>query len=270
MYTYTINFMDFTKLALKNEWRDAIFIFAEEHELAKLGTAPNITMQFTTYDNDLPIVLVTTEEQLIPIYDNTLAPNTYVLLLDKNALANSKQTAWEYVYNALKVFKPIQHALFAEWYTVISQKAGDKSFPLNMNKNPHFEWDKPKIDTDSSEWYRQMCTTAEQNNLCALGVDRRHSTDLLDLTGHVLEPYPMQLVLYNFVNLRKLQLGYIQRSHSNNYMIRDTVYALQIMAEGGQVNTVPQFEISAPTVTFTEDDIHTVLELPKKFKGVLR
>lgn len=265
MYTYNITMTDFTKLAIKNNWHNAVFIFAEEKDLSKLSTAPNITMQFSTYDEELPIILVLVNEQLSAIYDNALPPNTYILQLDKNALENAKLSAWEYVLNGIKLFRPIQYALFAEWYTVISQN--DK--PLNMNKNPHYDWENAKIDVDSSDWYKQMCITAEQNTLCALGVDRRHSTDLLGITGHVAEPYPMQLVLYNFINLRKLDLG-LQRTHASNYMVRDTVLALQIMADGGAVNTVPQFTISAPTVTYTEDDLHIVLELPKKFKGVLK
>ena len=265
MYTYNIAMTDFTKLAIKNDWHDAVFVFAEEKDLSKLSTAPNITMQFSTYDENLPIILVLVNEELTTIYDNALPPNTYILQLDKNALETAKLSAWEYVLNGIKLFRPIQHALFTEWYTVISQN--DK--PLNMNKNPHYDWEGPKIDTDSSDWYRQMCVTAEQNTLCALGVDRRHNTDLLGITGHVAEPYPLQLVLYNFINLRKLELG-LQRTHASNYMVRDTVLALQIMADGGAVNTVPQFTISAPTVTYTEDDLHIVLDLPKKFKGVLK
>jgi hypothetical protein len=264
MYTYNITMTDFTKLAIKNDWHNAVFIFAEEHDLSKLSTAPNITMQFSPYDEELPIILVLVNSALSAIYDNALPPNTYILQLDKNALETAKLSAWEYVLNSLKLFKPIQYALFAEWYTVISQN--DK--PLNMNKNPHYDWEGQKIDVDSSDWYKQMCITSEQNILCALGVDRRHNTDLLGITGHVAEPYPMQMVLYNFINLRKLDLG-LQRTHASNYMVRDTVLALQIMADGGAVNTVPQFTISAPTVTYTEDDLHIVLELPKKFKGVL-
>lgn len=265
MYTYNITMTDFTKIAIKNDWHNAVFVFAEEKDLSKLSTAPNITMQFSTYDEELPIVLVLANEQLNTIYDNALPPNTYILQLDKNALETAKLSAWEYVLNGIKLFRPIQYALFAEWYTVISQN--DK--PLNMNKNPHYDWEGAKIDVDSSDWYKQMCITAEQNTLCALGVDRRHSADLLGITGHVAEPYPMQLVLYNFINLRKLDLG-LQRTHASNYMVRDTVLALQIMADGGAVNTVPQFTISAPTVTYTEDDLHIVLELPKKFKGALK
>lgn len=265
MYTYNITMTDFTKLAIKNDWHNAVFVFAEEKDLSKLSTAPNITMQFSPYDDDLPIILVLVNEQLNAIYDNALPPNTYILQLDKNALDNAKLSAWEYVLNNIKLFCPIQYALFAEWYTVISQN----NKPLNMNKNPHYNWENAKIDVDSSNWYRQMCVTAEQNTLCALGVDRRHNTDLLGITGHLVEPYPMQLVLYNFINLRKLDLG-LQRTHASNYMVRDTVLALQIMADGGAVNTVPQFTISAPTVTYTEDDLHIVLELPKKFKGVLK
>ena len=269
MYTYNITMIDFTKLAIKNDWHNAVFVFAEEKDLSKLSTAPNITMQFSPYDEELPIILVLVNSELSAIYDNALPPNTYILQLDKNALETAKLSAWEYVLNSLKLFKSIQYALFAEWYTVISQTAGEKAFPLNMNKNPHYDWDHAKIDVDSSDWYKQMCVTAEQNALCALGVDRRHNTDLLGITGHVAEPYPMQLVLYNFINLRKLDLS-LQRTHASNYMVRDTVLALQIMADGGAVNTVPQFTISAPTVTYTEDDLHIVLELPKKFKGVLK
>lgn len=268
MYTYNIKLQDFASLAFKYNWRKAVFVFAEEHDLERLGTAPNITMQFSSFDNELPIILVITSEDLEPIYDNTVAPNTYMLTLSPRMLEEAKQTAWEYMYNYLKTFKQIDYALFAEWYTVISQAVGKDSYPLNMNKNPHFEWDKPKIDTDSSDWLNQMCVTAEQNCLCALGVDRRHSMDLIRITGHSLEPYPVQLVLYNFINLRKLGLG-VQRTHATNYMIRDTVLTLQIMAEGGKVNTVPQFVVNAPSLMYTEEDIHTVLELPKKFKGVL-
>ncbi len=264
MYTYNITMTDFTKLAIKNDWHNAVFIFAEENDLSKLSTAPNITMQFSAYDDELPIILVLVNEQLSAIYDNALPPNTYILQLDKNALETAKLSAWEYVLNAMKMFKPIQYALFVEWYTVISQNG----VPLNMNKNPHYDWENAKVDTDSSEWYRQMCITAEQNTFCALGVDRRHAMDLVALTGNHLDPYPVQLTLYNFINLRKLDLG-VQRTHATNYMIRDTVLALQIMSEGGKVNTVPQFTINAPSVSYTEEDIHTVLELPKKFKGVL-
>lgn len=264
MYTYSIKLQDFATLAIKNEWHNAVFVFAEEREITKLGTAPNITMQFSPFDDKLPIILVLTSDTLEPIYENTIAPNTYILQLSKQTLDVAKQTAWEYLYNYLKTFKQIDCALFAEWFSVISQDL----IPINMNRNPHFEWDKPKIDVDSSDWYAKMCTTAADNNLCAVGVDRRHGTDLLALTGHPLDPYPTQLVVYNFVNLRKLGLG-VQRTHTTNYLIRDTVLALQIMAEGGAVNTVPTFTVNAPTVTYTEDDIHTILELPKKFKGVL-
>ena len=48
MYTYNITMTDFTKLAIKNNWHNAVFIFAEEKDLSKLSTAPNITMQFSS------------------------------------------------------------------------------------------------------------------------------------------------------------------------------------------------------------------------------
>lgn len=268
---YTYDSLD--RLPIKQRY---VFVFCEERDISKLGTAPNISMQLGYFDDDLPIVFILTEPELVTIYERILPSNSFLVLLDKKILKNIKSSAWEYVF-AHCMEHGILYALFAEWYSVLSMKTGDTIIPINMDKNPCFDWeDKDAPHIDFSGWMDNMIVTLEQNDLSALGVDRRHSEDLLwlaDSTNALAHnvPYPpIQLVAYNFTKLRQLNCPKWLNTHTQNYFIRDTIVAMLITSLGGEVNTISSFTVNAPSVVYTEEDLHTILNLGRRFPSLLR
>lgn len=268
MSVYNVN--DLSQITPSDNY---VFVFAEERDISKIGTAPNISMQLGYYDDAIPVVVILTEPELFSIYEHILPPNTTLCLLDKNILKKNKWSAWEYVFQYC-ITHEVKYALFAEWYSVLSKKDGDTLIPVNMNKNPCFVWEDASALIDFSSWYDKMCNTLNNNNLCALGVDRRHSTDLLELSDkHFLDncPFvPIQLVMYNFDKLKAIGCPKWLQTHTNNYFLRDTMIALLITALGGEVTTVESFTVNAPSVVYTEEDLQTILSLPKKFPSLVR
>lgn len=262
-----------TELSQIQRSRKYVFVFAEEHDIEKLGTAPNVSMQLGYFDDELPIVFILTEPELVAIYEHIIPSNAYLCLLDKNILKKHKWSAWEYVFEYC-ITHEVEYALFAEWYSVLSKKEGDNLIPINMNKNPCFNWEGASALIDFSSWFNKMCVTADNNKIAVLGVDRRHSTDLLQLSDkHFLEhcPYvPIQFIVYNFKQLKIVNCPKWLQTHTNNYILRDTMVALSITALGGEVTTVEDFTVNAPSVTYTEEDLQTILSLPKKYPSLVR
>ena len=252
-----------------------VFVFCEEKNLEKLSTAPNISMQLGYYDENLPIVFILTEPSLESIYERVLPPNSYLVTLDKNILSKIHSSAWEYVFNHC-ITHNVKFALFAEWYSVLSKYTKEGIVPINMNKNPCYEWEGKSQSVDFSSWLDTMSTTMENNNLSILGVDRRHATDILhfaDSTGKLTEllPFvPIQLVVYNFMQLKKCQCPVWLNTHTENYLLRDTIVAMLITSLGGEVTTTTEFIVNAPTVVYSEDDLHSILTLGKRFPSLFR
>ena len=252
-----------------------VFVFCEEKNIEKLSTAPNISMQLGYYDEQLPIVFILTEPELEPIYERVLPPNSYMVTLSKNILSKIHASSWEYVFNYC-ITHEVKYALFAEWYSVISLNTGKESFPINMDKNPCYEWEGETPHIDFSSWLETMYSTTEKNSLAALGVDRRHATDLLkfaDASGRLnsLLPFiPIQLVVYNFLQLKKCQCPVWLNTHTDNYLLRDTIVAMLITSLGGEVTTTTEFIVNAPSVVYNEDDLHSILTLGKRFPSLLR
>ena len=252
-----------------------VFVFCEEKNLEKLATAPNISTQIGYYDEQLPIVFILTEPELESIYERVLPPNAYLVTLDKNVLNRIHASAWEYVFNYC-ITHEVKYALFAEWYSVISLNTGKESFPINMDKNPCYEWEGETPHIDFSYWLDTMCITMESHKLSVLGVDRRHATDILrfaDPLGRLNEllPFlPTQLVVYNFMQLKKCQCPVWLNTHTENYLLRDTIVAMLITSLGGEVTTTTEFTVNAPSVVYSEDDLHSILTLGKRFPSLLR
>lgn len=251
------------------------FVFCEEKNIEKLATAPNISMQLGYFDEQLPIVFVLTEPELETVYERVIPSNAYLVTLDKKILAKIHASAWEYVFSHC-ITHDVEYALFAEWYSVLSIKAGNETFPINMDKNPCYTWEGETPHIDFSSWLDKMYNTMEHNVLSILGVDRRHSTDILrfaDNSGQLtkLLPFlPLQLVVYNFRQLKKCQCPVWLNTHTDNYLLRDTIIAMLITSLGGEVTTTEEFTVNAPSVVYSEEDLHSILTLSKRFPSLFR
>ena len=77
MYTYLVDDLAALPAASK-----ATFIFADSADLTKLSVDPNFTMQISTFDEDLPVIVVVPSDELVPLYEKALSPNTYILLME--------------------------------------------------------------------------------------------------------------------------------------------------------------------------------------------
>ena len=77
MYNYLV-----PDLANLPSARKATFIFADLADLTKLSVDPNITMQISTFDEDLPVIAVVPSDKLVPMYEKALGPNTYILVME--------------------------------------------------------------------------------------------------------------------------------------------------------------------------------------------
>ena len=109
------------------------------------------------------------------------------------------------------------------------------------------------------------------NNLCSIGVDRRHATDLLTLMNADEDyHYPIQLVMYDFQALRKLKVSKTPAGSATNSIVRDTLIDLSIRDAGGMSDTVPLFTINTPSLTYTEEDLHAIINLPNKHPALFR
>lgn len=245
--------------------RKAVFVFCEENNITKLATSPNVSMQLTYFDENLPIIFVLTNPDLTTIYENALPPNSYLLVLEKRLLGTL--TAFEYIYTWCMTHC-MEYALFAEWYTILSKKVADSvTLPVNMNKNPKYDWQGDVVYVDFSEWMENMLVTMQANNLSSLGVHRRNASDLLRLSSTTLAeeiPYvPIQLYTLYFDKLRELNapINIKALHHTSNYFIRDSILAVSIVSLGGEIDTTDEFTINAPDVVYTETDLHLALNL---------
>lgn len=259
MYTYEIN-----SISAFPKAKNATFVFADVSDLSKLSVSPNITMQLSTFDEDMPIIVVVPDDSLVTIYDHALAPNTYIYSLKGNKLSN-----WQKLFTCLIETPIYETALFVEWNVLLHVAESDMLF--NMNRNPNYEWMAETLDFDYSDWYERMLTTMKDSNLASIGVDRRHATDIVSLMNDCPDyNYPIQLVLYDFGALRKLKVSKNPAMNATNPIIRDTLIDLAIRDAGGNTNTVPLFCINTPSVVYTEEDLHLLLSLPKKYPALFR
>lgn len=259
MYNYLVADLDALPTA-----RKATFIFADIADMTKLSVDPNITMQISTFDEELPIIVVVPSDRLVPMYEKALGPNTYILVMEGSRLSN-----WQRLFTYLIEDGKYETALFVEWYTLLSNaKTG---ILYNMRKNPNYFWDGVTEDLDYSNWYANMEQTLIDNNLCSVGVDRRHATDLIALMNIGEEyHYPIQLVMYDFKPLRKLRVSKIPAGSATNPVVRDTLIDLAIRDAGGMSDTVPLFTINTPSLMYTEEDLHAILSLPDKHPALFR
>lgn len=242
----------------------ATFIFTDEHDLTKLSTDPNITMQLSTFDEDLPVIVVVSSDSLVPIYEKALGPNTYILVMEGSRLAS-----WQKLFCYLLEERKYKTSIFVEWYTLLSNAKTGLLF--NMRKNPNYFWEGVTENLDYSDWYTRMEQTMYDNELCSIGVDRRHATDLLTLMCVDKEyHYPIQLVMYDFEKIRDLRVSKCPAGSATNSVIRDTLIDLAIRDAGGASDTVLEFAINTPSLTYTEEDLHSMLMLPDKYPGLFR
>ena len=259
MYNYLVSDLGALPTA-----RKATFIFADIADMTKLSVDPNITMQISTFDEDLPVIVVVPSDILVPMYEKALGPNTYILVMEGSRLSN-----WQRLFTYLIEDGKYETALFVEWYTLLSNaKTG---ILYNMRKNPNYFWDGVTEDLDYSNWYANMEQTLIDNNLCSVGADRRHATDLIALMNIGEEyHYPIQLVMYDFKSIRKLRVSKIPAGSATNPVVRDTLIDLAIRDAGGMSDTVPLFTINTPSLTYTEEDLHAILSLPDKHPALFR
>lgn len=259
MYTYLVT--DLTDLPAASK---ATFIFTDLADLTKLSVDPNITMQISTFDEDLPVIVVVPSDKLVPMYEKALGPNTYILVMEGSRLSN-----WQRLFTYLIEEDKYETALFVEWYVLLSNAKTGTLY--NMRKNPNYFWNGVTEDLDYSAWYATMEQTLHDNKLCSIGVDRRHGTDLVSLMNIGEEyHYPIQLVMYNFSFLRKLQVSKSPAGSATNPIVRDTLIDLAIKDAGGASNTVPLFTINTPSLTYTEEDLHAIIHLPDKHPALFR
>ena len=259
MYTYLID------LAALPAARKATFIFADSADLTKLSVDPNITMQISTFDEDLPVIVVVPSDKFVPMYEKALGPNTYILVMEGSRLSN-----WQRLFTYLIEEGKYETALFVEWYVLLSNAKTGTLY--NMRKNPNYLWTGVTEDLDYSTWYATMEQTLHSNKLCSIGVDRRHGTDLVSLMniGEEYYYYPIQLVMYDFRELRKLRVSKVPAGSTTNPVVRDTLIDLAIKDAGGASDTVPLFTINTPSLTYTEEDLHAIIQLPDKHPALFR
>ena len=260
---YTIN--NLNDLPINDRY---VFVFCEEQNITKLSTNPNISMQLSYFDEGLPIVFVLTNPQLYSIYEHVIPPNCYLFLYEEKYYPDSN--VFNHIYRWCIEKREIKFAMFAEWYTVLSKVEGTQIIPFNMNKNPNYEWEGDHIDYDFSAWFETFCATAKGQNLCSIGVNRRHRTDLLALSSPEMAeaiPYPpIQLFALNFDELRNLNAPLNTKIRTKNSFVRDSAFAVLIYSLGGEVDCVDSFTVSAPSVTYTEEDLSDILNLKKKWR----
>ena len=259
MYTYLVTDLDDLPATSK-----ATFIFTDPSDLTKLSVDPNITMQISTFDEDLPVIVVVPSDKLVPMYEKALGPNTYILVMEGSRLSN-----WQRLFTYLIEDGKYETALFVEWYVLLSNAKTGTLY--NMRKNPNYFWDGVTEDLDYSTWYTTMEQTLHSNKLCSIGVDRRHSTDLVSLMNIGAEYYyPIQLVMYDFRALRTLRVSKVPAGSATNPVVRDTLIDLAIKDAGGTSDTVPLFTINTPSLTYTEEDLHAIINLPNKHPALFR
>lgn len=259
MYTYLV-----TDLAALPAASKATFIFADPADLTKLSVDPNITMQISTFDEELPVIVVVPNDKLVPMYEKALGPNTYILVMEGSRLSN-----WQRLFTYLIEEGKYETALFVEWYVLLSN--AETGTLYNMRKNPNYLWTGVTEDLDYSTWYATMEQTLHANKLCSIGVDRRHGTDLVSLMNIGEEYYyPIQLVMYDFRELRKLRVSKVPAGSTTNPVVRDTLIDLAIKDAGGASDTVPLFTINTPSLTYTEEDLHAIINLPNKHPALFR
>lgn len=259
MYTYLV-----TDLAALPAASKATFIFADSADLTKLSVDPNITMQISTFDEELPVIVVVPSDKLVPMYEKALGPNTYILVMEGSRLSN-----WQRLFTYLIEEGKYETALFVEWYVLLSN--AETGILYNMRKNPNYLWTGVTEDLDYSTWYATMEQTLHANKLCSIGVDRRHGTDLVSLMNIGEEYYyPIQLVMYDFRELRKLCVSKVPAGSTTNPVVRDTLIDLAIKDAGGASDTVPLFTINTPSLTYTEEDLHAIINLPSKHPALFR
>jgi hypothetical protein len=259
MYNYVLSGLADLPTAHK-----ATFIFADIADLTKLSVDPNVTMQISTFDEDLPVIVVVPDSELVPMYEHALGPNTYILVMEGSRLSN-----WQHLFTYLIEERKYNSALFVEWYTLLSNAKTGVLY--NMRKNPNYFWDGVTENLDYSDWYATMEQTMLDNNLCSIGVDRRHATDLVTLMNASDDyHYPIQLVMYDFQALRNLKVSKTPAGSATNPIVRDTLIDLAIKDAGGSSDTVPLFTINTPSVTYTEEDLHAIIALPDRYPSVFR
>ena len=259
MYTYLVTDLDDLPATSK-----ATFIFTDPSDLTKLSVDPNITMQISTFDEDLPVIVVVPSDKLVPMYEKALGPNTYILVMEGSRLSN-----WQRLFTYLIDEGKYETALFVEWYVLLSNAKTGTLY--NMRKNPNYFWDGVTEDLDYSTWYSTMEQTLHSNKLCSIGVDRRHGTDLVSLMNIGAEYYyPIQLVMYDFRALRTLRVSKVPAGSATNPVVRDTLIDLAIKDAGGTSDTVPLFTINTPSLTYTEEDLHAIINLPNKHPALFR
>ena len=259
MYTYLV-----TDLAALPAASKATFIFADSADLTKLSVDPNITMQISTFDEELPVIVVVPNDKLVPMYEKALGPNTYILVMEGSRLSN-----WQRLFTYLIEEGKYETALFVEWYVLLSN--AETGTLYNMRKNPNYLWTGGTEDLDYSTWYATMEQTLHANKLCSIGVDRRHGTDLVSLMNIGEEYYyPIQLVMYDFRALRTLRVSKVPAGSATNSVVRDTLIDLAIKDAGGASDTVPLFTINTPSLTYTEEDLHAIINLPNKHPALFR
>ena len=259
MYTYLV-----TDLAALPAASKATFIFSDSADLTKLSVDPNITMQISTFDEEPPVIVVVPSDKLVPMYEKALGPNTYILVMEGSRLSN-----WQRLFTYLIEEGKYETALFVEWYVLLSN--AETGTLYNMRKNPNYLWTGVTEDLDYSTWYATMEQTLHANKLCSIGVDRRHGTDLVSLMNIGEEYYyPIQLVMYDFRELRKLRVSKVPAGSATNPVVRDTLIDLAIKDAGGASDTVPLFTINTPSLTYTEEDLHAIINLPNKHPALFR
>ena len=259
MYTYLVT--DFAALPAASK---ATFIFADSADLTKLSVDPNITMQISTFDEELPVIVVVPSDKLVPMYEKALGPNTYILVMEGSRLSN-----WQRLFTYLIEEGKYETALFVEWYVLLSN--AETGTLYNMRKNPNYLWTGVTEDLDYSTWYATMEQTLHANKLCSIGVDRRHGTDFVSLMniGDAYY-YPIHIVMYDFRALRTLRVSKVPAGSTTNPVVRDTLIDLAIKDAGGASDTVPLFTINTPSLTYTEEDLHAIINLPNKHPALFR
>lgn len=227
----------------------AVFIFAgydasnTEDKFAVAGL--NASMQWGTFDDDIPVVLVTSSRNAL-LYASVVAPNTYLYELE----ANNSMQARLVVLIRLIALDSVQSAIFADWNSVIMD---DKQRLINVNKNAFNTLALDAVNVDSSELYLQFEATFRNNNIAVLGVASTMERQIAALCNVLTTYRPSYFWAIDVMAMRLAQVSFKPNIELN-------VYATALYLE----RRLQQFGLSVDT---TENFMEDLVGTPTRFSA---
>lgn len=226
----------------------AVFIFAgydASNTDDKFARGLNAAMQWGTFDDDIPVVLITPPRNAL-LYAGAVAPNTYLYELE----ANNSMQARLVVLIRLLALGHVQSAIFVDWNSVIMDA---KERLINVNKNAFNTVALDAVNVDSSELYLQFESTLRNNNIAVLGVASPMERQIAALCNALTTYRPSHFWAIDVRAMRKAQVSFKPTIELN-------VYATALYLE----RRLQQFGLSVDT---TENFIEALVGTPTRFSA---